>query len=109
MNKEKLTGFLIAMVLFALGFGGTLLNWQMVFDEGKYYPKMAFVGPFIGFLGLAMLVGPSTKAEEVVGDETATRRRKLRQRLALTTLAIGLIAAGLNLALMNGWIGDLME
>ena len=108
-NKDRLIAWLLTAAFIVVGFGASLMNWQTFFDEGKYYPKMAFFAPLIGFVGLAMLVGPSNKAEDVAGDEAARRRRILRQRLAQAVLVIGLIASGVNLALMNGWIGGLSE
>lgn len=108
-NKDKLVTWLLTAVFIVVGFGATLMDWQTYFDEGKYYPKLAFFAPLIGFVGLAMLAGPSNKAEDVAGDEAASRRRMLRQRLAQAILVIGLVAASVNLALMNGWIGDVAE
>ena len=109
MNKENLTVLLITLVFIALGFGVTVLNWQMALDEGKYYQMTAFIGPFIGFLGLAMLVGPPAKPAEAQEDEIASRHRTLRQRLAMATVAVGIIAGGVNFALMNGWIGSMVK
>lgn len=108
-KKDKLVAWLLTTVFIVVGFGATLMNWQTFFDEGKYYPKMAFFAPLIGFIGLAMLLGPSNKPEDVAGDDAAARRRILRQRLAQAVVVIGLVAAGVNFALMNGWIGDLAE
>jgi hypothetical protein len=109
MAKEKLIGWALTLAFIVIGFGGTVLNWQMIIEESKYYPKMAFIGPFIGFVGLAMLVGAPSKPADVQEDEAVTRRRTLRQRLALATVLLGLIAGGVNLALMSGWIGGLVE
>jgi len=107
MTKDKLIGWALTAAFILLGFGATLLNWQTLLDEGNYHPKMAFFGPVMGFLGLAMLVGPSALPEGMRESEAASRRRTLRQRLAITTVVIGLIAGGVNFALMNGWIGNL--
>ncbi len=107
INKDKLISWLVALVFLVVGFGGTFLDWQVLFQEGEYISSMGFFAPLLGFLGLAMLVGPSGAEEDVIANAAARRRRAQRQRLALATFLAGLVVSGVNFALMSGWIGGL--
>ncbi len=103
----KLLPFLLPLVFIVIGFGSTFIDWEIFFDEGVFRPRMAFFGPLAGFLGLAMLIGPAALQDNLLETAAAARRRAQRQRLALTTFLVGLVLAGVNFALMNGWIGGL--
>ncbi len=104
--KENLIAWLLPLALMVIGFGATFLDWKVFFDEGDIHPKIAFFAPLVGFLGLAMLLSPA-EPENILETVTAARRRERRQRLALITLRVGLMAGGVSFALMNGWIGGL--
>jgi hypothetical protein len=109
MTNEKLIGWLLTLAFIGLGFGATALDWQTLLDEGSYHPKMAFFGPLMGFIGLAMLAGPPALPEGMRESLAAAQRRKLRQRLAVALLVLGLIAGAGNLALMEQWINSLVQ
>lgn len=105
--KEKLFKWLAPAAFLIIGFGSTLLDWQIYFDEGEFRPRMAFFGPLLGFLGLAMLIGPAAPDEPMLESASEVRRREQRQRLALLVFLAGVAIAGLNFALMYGWLGGL--
>ncbi len=105
--KDILIIWLIPVAFIVIGFGGTFLDWQVFFDEGDIHPKIAFFAPLVGFLGLAMLLSPPGMPENMFESAAAARRRAQRQRWALATFLVGLVAAGVSFALMAGWMGGL--
>jgi hypothetical protein len=107
--NEKFGLLLFGLAFIVVGFGATYLDWQIFFNEGVFRPRMAFFGPLLGFLGLAMLAGPATSEDEVMSNPSAERRRAQRQRLALFVFLAGVLLSALNFALMNGWIGGLTD
>ncbi len=60
-TKSRLLGLLI----FAIGAGGTALNWYSVLVEGRYSEKASFLFPFFACLGLSMMIYPLSKAESL--------------------------------------------
>jgi len=109
MSNEKLIGWLLTLAFIGLGFGATALNWQTLLNEGSYHAKMAFFGPLMGFVGLAMLAGPPPLPEGMRESLAASRRRALRQRAGIVLAVLGVIAGGANLALMDQWINSLAQ
>ncbi len=100
--REHLFAWLLPLAFIVIGFGGTFLDWQVFFAAGEEHPGIAFFAPLAGFLGLAMLLSPVVP-ENLLESAAAARRRERRQRLALITFLLGLVAGSVSLALMSGW------
>jgi len=99
-TPKSSSGLWIAWALAVVGFGATAVNWNSVLTEGTYYVSMAAIGPFLGFLGLAMLAAPRT--EEPAGKPQGMRTPRVW--LGRAMLAMALLAGAANLAVMNGWV-----
>lgn len=103
-TQKKINPLWLALGLMALGFGASVINWYSAITDNSYYISAALVMPFVGFLGLAMLVAPEA---EKTGEPLAAPPSfsyKLRRNLARAIGAFGLIASGVNLALISGWL-----
>jgi hypothetical protein len=94
--KKTTSTWWVAPLLLLIGFGGTAANWYGLYADQRYYPGAALITPFVGFLGLAMLIAPD------VG--TVTTMAKLRRFLARALIGIGLLASIADFVLINGWI-----
>jgi hypothetical protein len=82
------------LFLIAFGFGTTALDWYRVRHGSAATPFAEFVTPFLGFLGIALLVAPDPwhiigaqeqrpsavwRVRRTVGDHLARRRGMLRR------------------------------
>ncbi len=103
-SKSAASGFWISVVMVVVGFAGWWVNWQSTLEEGRYRPIGAFVTPFIVFLGLAFLVAPPPEDQFIAKyGEAALGRRTLRLRISQLLGLMGIVAGGINFALMKGW------
>jgi 4-hydroxybenzoate polyprenyltransferase len=81
-----------------LGVSLSVWMWHMAGTEGHYYPKMAWLGPMVGVLGLAILLLPNYRDERAARGEDTT---SLEGPSLLTTrwwivLGVGLVAGAIN-------------
>jgi len=97
----KSTMLLTALVLIVFGFGVSAFNWYLALTDNSYYAVAALVTPFMGFIGVAMLIAPDP-VQPGVAD--SARLRNFRRRSARALLGIGLLAAIANFLLIADWI-----
>jgi hypothetical protein len=101
--KDAPSATLWGLVLMAAGFGAVALDWYSKRHNGEIYPFAELVAPFVGAIGLAMLVAPD--AEDVNAGLTPERTtlRRARRLAAQAVLAIGLLACFADFAAIHGW------
>jgi hypothetical protein len=94
MSAKRLFGTLIGF-----GFGATIFEWFEAASWGQYHPFVAFLAPACAFLGLAVLAGRPKPGYPLTIQNVEHRG------LAYALCLLGLIAGGLNLALLGGSFG----
>ncbi len=75
---KKSTMVLTALALIVFGFGVSAFNWYLALTDNSYYAAAALVTPFMGFIGVAMLIAPDPAPPGVV--DSARLRIFRRQR-----------------------------
>lgn len=58
-REFKPTARVSACILIPLGVLGMWWNWHLAHSKGEYYPKIAFMSPFIIILGIYYLLHPT--------------------------------------------------
>lgn len=88
---------ILAVVLIVISIGLVYYNWHQLLQEGRYSMKLAAFGPVVGIGGVFLLLFPS------MGGKPGTAKEKI---IALTVIAIGLVAGLINWYLMDpGFFG----
>ncbi len=88
----------VALLMIVLGFALLVMNWQALLHGEPYREgPSCWVAPFLGFLGLALLLGPPE--EKAFIDRYGERWRwwrTLRLRFAQILFAIGVLGGAAN-------------
>jgi hypothetical protein len=94
--------------LFITTMGGflTVWNWQLAFSNGRFYPKIAVMGPVLIIAGLGIILFPDRLTENRI-DPSVNINGSNGSNLAPTPLGWGVIVAAfgsgfLNLAVLEG-------
>jgi hypothetical protein len=78
----------LSVFLAAGGAIATAANWYMLHAHGRYYPKLAVLGPVALVVGCFFLLFPAFSGKSAPGDRTKTG-----VQLAAVVVALGLGAA----------------
>lgn len=91
----------LALILVNLlgGVGLTWWNWNMLLNEGSYYPKMAFISPLMIVIGIFGIFKPKA----LVGGNKAFGGKEgtTSKALLIALVVIALLAGGLNIYFMH--------
>ena len=88
---------ILALLLIIVSIGLIYYNWHQLLQEGRYSMKLAAFGPVVGIGGVFLLLFPS------MAGKPTTAKEKI---IALTVVAIGLMAGLINWYLMDpGFFG----
>jgi hypothetical protein len=95
--------------LFITTMGGllTVWNWQLAFSNGRFYPKIAVMGPVLIIAGLSIILFPDRLTVKSIGRQININGSN-GSTLSPTPLGWGVIATAfgsgfLNLAVLEGW------
>lgn len=98
--KARLGGLFIAGVSAA----GAAYNWYSFLNEGRYWVKFTLLAPTFVGLGLALVIHPISKADNLKKYGTEQLPLKHTPPVMWGLMALGLVAGGLNLAYFNGML-----
>ncbi len=87
--NEQLKSRLVGLLIIAIGVGLTAWNWYNAFNNGYYYLKASFFGPFLVPPGFHMVLFAPP-----LGD-------KKLDLFKIAFLIFGLLAGGVNAYLMS--------
>jgi hypothetical protein len=91
------------LILIAFGFGTTALDWYRVRHGGEPTPFAEFVTPFLGFLGIAMLVAPDPWHIIGAQEQRPNTTWRVRRTVAWAIIWLGALASFADFAAIHGW------
>jgi hypothetical protein len=98
--KARLLGLLIVLI----GLGGIIFNWYSVINRNQYLLKASFLFPIFVFLGISIIIYPTTKEINIAKYGTEQLPLKYYPRGQKILILIGLVGGVLNWALLSGTI-----
>ena len=102
-TPKKWAGLWVAIFLIVFGFGATALTWYAALTENSHDFSTALVTPFVGSLGLAMLVAPEVEKVPAGPFLPSNHLRNIRRNLARAIVVLGLVGSIVNAVLISGW------
>ncbi len=100
--NSKLMARLFGVVAMFIGTSGTLYQWYVALTDKVYWVKASFLFPVFIFLGLSVILYPTSKAENLAKfgcEQMPLKHYPLGQKVLL---GVGVILGTLNLALLSG-------
>jgi hypothetical protein len=102
-KNDRFSGFFIA----TLGMLLTVWNWQLAISNGRFYPKIAIMGPVLIVAGLGILFFPNRLTTKNINRQININGSKSHD-VSPTPLGVGVVITAfgsgfLNLAILEGW------
>jgi hypothetical protein len=90
-------------LLIGFGFGITALDWYRVQGGAEPTPFAEFVTPFLGFLGVALLVAPDPGHIIGAQEQRPGMAWRVRRYAAWAIIWLGVAASFADFAAIRGW------